>query len=64
MDAVADLLEMSVGQLWTIIAVGAVLVVGWYILKAIAMTTVRVFAVGCVIILIVVAALAAVFVLM
>jgi hypothetical protein len=40
MDAVADLLEMSVGQLWTIIAV------------------------GCVIILIVVAALAAVFVLM
>jgi hypothetical protein len=63
MDAVADLLEISVGQLWTIIAVGAVLAVGWYILKAIVRTTARVFAVGCVVILIVIAALAAVFVL-
>ncbi len=63
MDAVADLLEMSVVQLWTIVVVGAVLVVGWYILKAIVRTTVRVFAAGCVVILIAIAALAAVFVL-
>jgi hypothetical protein len=63
MDAVADLLDMTVGQLWTIVIVGVVLVAGWYILKAVVKATARAFAVGCLVILIVIAALAAVFML-
>ena len=60
---VASLLGLSAGQLTVIVIIGAVLVVGWYVLRAALKMAVRVFAIGCLMILVLVAGLYVVLVL-
>ena len=48
MQAIADLLGLAPGQLTIILIAGVVLVVGWYVLRAALKIASRVFAIGCV----------------
>lgn len=57
MQAIADLVGVTVTQLWILAGAGLVLVVGWYILKTALRIASRVFAFGCVGIIVLVGAL-------
>ena len=48
MQAVADLLGLTVNQLTVLAVAGALLVAGWYVLKAALKIARRIFAIGCV----------------
>lgn len=47
MAAIAALLEIGIDQLWTIVVVGAVLIAGWLVLRAVLRVASRLFALGC-----------------
>ncbi len=63
LEPLARLLGISAGQLMAIAIVGAVLVVGWYVLRAALKMAVRVFTLGCLTILVLVVGLYVVLVL-
>lgn len=63
MDAIAELLGITTAQLTTLAIAGAALVVAWYVLKTVMKIATRVFAIGCLGLLVVVGALYAIFVL-
>lgn len=62
MEAIAQLVGLTVTQLLILAAAGAVLVVGWYVLKAALKIASRVFTIGCVGIVVVVGVLYLVYV--
>lgn len=57
MQAIADLLGLTVNQLTMLVVAGVVLVVGWYVLKTALKIASRIFAIGCVGILVLVGVL-------
>lgn len=63
MDAIAELLGITVSQLTILGVAGAALVVAWFVLKTVMKIASRVFAIGCLGLLVVVGALYAIFVL-
>jgi hypothetical protein len=57
LEPLASLLGVTAGQLTTVVIVGMLLVAGWYMLRAALRIAVRVFTMGCITILVVVAGL-------
>ncbi len=57
LEPLASLLGVTAGQLTTVAIVGMLLVAGWYMLRAALRIAVRLFTIGCITILVVVAGL-------
>ncbi len=57
LEPLASLLGVTAGQLTTVVIVGMLLVAGWYMLRAALRIAVRLFTIGCITILVVVAGL-------
>lgn len=57
MQAIADLVGLTVNQLTILAIAGAVLVIGWYVLRSALKMARRLFAIGCVGIIVVVGVL-------